>query len=114
MSESRVNESLVNYCGTQVSISLEMSQDIGGMDALIYTIVSPMDKIPRMHEHLSELWLVFLNRKLRSASKKKGGLAHQRRLICIGGESTLGLAANGRLGRAPRDIREALGDVIGV
>ena len=39
---------------------------------------------------------------------------HQRRLICIGGESTLGLAAIGGLGRVPRDIREAVGDVIGV
>ena len=67
-----------------------------------------------MCERPSELWLVFLNRKSRSASKKEGGLAHQRRLICIGGESTLGLAANGGLGRAPRDIREAQGDVIGV
>jgi len=51
---------------------------------------------------------------LRSASKKEGRLAHQRRLICIGGESTLGLAAIGGLGRAPRDIGEADGDVIGV
>ena len=39
---------------------------------------------------------------------------HQRRLICIGGESTLGLVADGELGRAPGDIGEALGDVIGV
>jgi len=76
--------------------------------------VSRTDKIPRTHEHLSELWLVFLNRKSRSASKKEGGLAHQRRLIYIGGESTLGLAADGGLGRVPRDIREADGDVIGV
>ena len=73
-----------------------------------------MDKIPRMHEHSSELWLVFLNRKLRFASKKEGGLAHQRRLICIGGESTLGLAANGGLGKALGNIREAAEDVIGV
>ena len=67
-----------------------------------------------MRERPSELWLVFLNRKLRSASKKEGGRAHQRRLICIGGESTLGLMATGGLGRAPGDIGEALGDVIGV
>ena len=67
-----------------------------------------------MRERPSELWLVFLNRKLRSASKREGGLVHQRRLICIGGESTLGLVANRGLGRAPGDIREALGDIIGV
>ena len=72
------------------------------------------DKIPRTHERLSELWLVFLNRKSRSASKKEGGLAHQRRLICIGGESTLGLVANRGLGRALGDIREAAEDVIRV
>jgi len=76
--------------------------------------MSQTDKIPRTHERLSELWLSFLNRKARSASKKEGGLAHQRRLICIGGESTLGLAANGGLGRALRDIREVAEDVIGV
>jgi len=76
--------------------------------------VSSTDKIPRTRKHPSELWLVFLNRKLRSASKKEGGLAHQRRLICIEGESTLGLAAIGGLGRAPGDIGEAAGDVIGV
>ena len=76
--------------------------------------MSSTDKIPRMHKHPSELWLVFLNRKSRSASKKEGGLVHQRRLICIGGESTLGLAANGGLGRAPGDIRKAEGDIIGV
>ena len=76
--------------------------------------MSRTDKIPRTRERSSELWLVFLNRKLRSASKKEGGLAHQRRLICIGGESILGLAADGGLGRAPGDIREAAGDVIGV
>ena len=63
---------------------------------------------------MSELWLVFLNRKLRSAFKKEGGLAHQRRLICIEGESTLGLVADGGLGRASGDIGEADGDVIGV
>ena len=73
-----------------------------------------MDKILRTCKHPSELWLVFLNRKSRSASKKEGGLVHQRRLICIGGESTLGLVANGGLGRAPRDIGEALGDAMGV
>jgi len=73
-----------------------------------------MDKILRMHEHPSELWLVFLNRKSRSASKKEGGLAHQRRLICIGGEFTLGLVANGGLGRVLGDIGEVAGDVIGV
>ena len=67
-----------------------------------------------MHERPSELWLVFLNRKSRSASKKEGGLAHQRRLICIGGESTLGLTADGGLGRVPGDIGEVFGDVIGV
>jgi len=39
---------------------------------------------------------------------------HQRRLICIGGESILGLAAIGGLGRVLGDIREAAGDVIGV
>ena len=76
--------------------------------------MSRTDKIPRTRERPSELWLVFLNRKSRFASKKEGGLAHQRRLICIGGESTLGLMADGGLGRAPGDIREALGDVIGV
>ena len=76
--------------------------------------MSQTDKIPSTREHSSELWLVFLNRKSRSASKKEGGLAHQRRLICIGGESTLGLAADGGLGRAPGDIGEALGDVMGV
>ena len=80
----------------------------------MYKLVSRTDKIPRMHERPSELWLVFLNRKLRSASKKEGGLTHQRRLICIGGESTLGLVANGGLGRVPGDIREALGDAMGV
>jgi len=73
-----------------------------------------MDKILRTRDCLSELWLVFLNRKSRSASKKEGGLAHQRRLICIGGESTLGLAAIGGLGRVLGDIGEAAGDVIGV
>jgi len=73
--------------------------------------MSQTDKILRMHERLSELWLVFLNRKSRSTSKKEGGLAHQRRLICIGGESTWGLAANGGLGRA---LGEAAKDVIGV
>ena len=67
-----------------------------------------------MHERPSKLWLVFLNRKSRSASKKEGRLAYQRRLICIGGESTLGLAAIGGLGRAPRDIRKVDGDIIGV
>ena len=72
-----------------------------------------MDKIPRTRERLSELWLVFLNRKSRSASKEEGGLAHQRRLI-IGGEFSLGLVADGGLGRAPGDIGEAVGDVIGV
>ena len=76
--------------------------------------MSQTDKIPRTRERPSEQWLVFLNRKSRSASKKEGGLAHQRRLICIGGESTLGLTADGGLGRAPGDIREADGDVIGV
>ena len=76
--------------------------------------VSSTDKIPRTHECPSELWLVFLNRKSRSASKKEGGLACQRRLICIGGESTLGLVANGGLGRVPGDIGEAEGDIIGV
>ena len=65
----------------------------------------------RTHEHPSELWLVFLNRKSRSASKKKGGLAHQRRLICIGGESILGLVTNGGLGRV---LGEAAEDVTGV
>ena len=95
-------------------MSLEMSQDVGRMDALyVYKFVSRTDKIPRTRERPSELWLVFLNRKLRSASKK-GGLAYQRRLICIGGESTLGLVANGRLGRAPRDIREVADNVIGI
>jgi len=73
-----------------------------------------MDKIPRTHECLSELWLAFQNRKVRSASKKEGGLVHQRRLICIGGESTLGLVANGGLGRALGDIREVAEDVIGI
>ena len=67
-----------------------------------------------MRERPSELWLVFLNRKSRSASKKEGRLAHQRRLICIGGESSLGLMADGGLGRAPGDVGEADGDVIGV
>ena len=76
--------------------------------------MSQTDKIPRTCERPSELWLVFLNRKSRSASKKEGGLAHQRRLICIGGESTLGLMANGELGRVSGNIREALGDIIGV
>ena len=76
--------------------------------------MSRTDKIPRTHERPSELWLVFLIRKSRSASKKEGGLAHQRRLICIGGESSLGLVANGGLGRVLGDIREALGDAIGV
>ena len=76
--------------------------------------MSPTDKIPRTHEHLSELWLVFLNRKLRSASKKEGGLVHQRRLICIGGKFILELAANGGLGRALGDIGEAAGNVTGV
>jgi len=47
----------------------------------------------RTRKHPSELWLVFLKRKLRSASKGEGGLAHQGRLICIGGKSALGLAA---------------------
>ena len=70
-----------------------------------------MDKILRTHEHPSELWLVFLNRKSRSASKREGGLAHQRRLICIRGESSLGLAANGGLGRSLGEVAE---DVIGV
>jgi len=73
-----------------------------------------MDKILRMCECLSELWLSFLNRKARSASKKEGGLAHQRRLICIGDKSTLGLAANRGLGRVLRDIREVAEDVIRV
>jgi len=73
--------------------------------------MSQTDKIPRTHERPSELWLVFLNRKSRSASKKEGGLAHQRRLICIGGESTLGLVTNGGLGRV---LGEAAEDVIGV
>jgi len=36
MSEPRVNESMVNYCGIQVTMSLEMSQDIGRMDVLMY------------------------------------------------------------------------------
>ena len=76
--------------------------------------MSRTDKIPRTCEHLSELWLVFLNRKARSASKKEGGLVHQRRLICIGGESTLGLVANGGLGRVLGDIREAAEGMIGV
>jgi len=76
--------------------------------------MSQTDKIPRICKRPSELWLVFLNRKSRSASKKEGGLAHQRRLICIGGESTLGLAANGGLGRVLRDIREAAEDMIRV
>ena len=76
--------------------------------------MSRTDKIPRTRERPSELWLVFLNRKLRSASKKEGGLTHQRRLVCIGGESTLGLTADGGLGRVPGDIGEALGEVIGV
>ena len=76
--------------------------------------MSRTDKIPRTREHPSELWLVFLNRKLRSAFKKEGGLVHQRRLICIRGESTLGLTADGGLGRVLGDIGEALGDVIGV
>ena len=75
--------------------------------------MSRTDKILRTRERPSELWLVFLNRKSRSASKKEGGLAHQRRLI-TGGESTLGLTADGGLGRAPGDIGEADGDVIGV
>ena len=70
-----------------------------------------MDKILRTRDCLSELWLVFLNRKSRSASKKEGGLAHQRRLICIGGESTLGLVTNGGLGRALGEVAE---DVIRV
>jgi len=73
-----------------------------------------MDKILRTHECPSELWLVFLNRKARSASKKEGGLAHQRRLICIGGESTLGLAVTSGMGWAlglSGDIREG---VIGI
>jgi len=73
--------------------------------------MSQTDKIPRTRERPSELWLVFLNRKLRSASKKEGGLVHQRRLICIGGESTLGLVTNGGLGRALGEVAE---DVIGV
>jgi len=76
--------------------------------------MSRTDKIPRTRERPSELWLVFLSRKLRFASKREGGLADQRRLICIGGVSTLGLAANGGLGRALRDIREATEDVIRV
>ena len=76
--------------------------------------MSRTDKILRTCECPSELWLVFLNRKLRFASKKEGGLAHQRRLICIGGESTLGLAANGGLGRALGNIREAAEDMIRV
>ena len=37
MSKPRANESLVNYCGTQVTMSLEMSQDVGRMDALMST-----------------------------------------------------------------------------
>jgi len=73
--------------------------------------MSQTDKIPRTRERPSELWLVFLNRKSRSASKKEGGLAHQRRLICIGGESTLGLVTNGGLGRALGEVAE---DVIRV
>jgi len=64
-----------------------------------------------MRKRLSELWLVFLNRKSRSASKKEGGLVHQRRLICIGGESTLGLVVMGWALGLSRDIREG---VIGV
>ena len=76
--------------------------------------MSQTDKIPRMRERPSELWLSFLNRKARSASKKEGGLAHQRRLICIEGESTLGLAANGGLGRALGDIGEVAEDMIRV
>ena len=76
--------------------------------------MSRTDKIPRTCEHPSELWLVFLDRKSRSASKKEGGLVHQRRLICIGGESTSGLTADGGFGRVPGDIGEALGDVIGI
>ena len=35
----------------------------------VYNFVSQMDNIVKMHEHLSELWLVFLNRKSRFASK---------------------------------------------
>ena len=56
--------------------------------------MSQTDIIARMHKHPSELWLVFLKRKARFASKEEGGLAHQRRLICIGGESALGLVAD--------------------
>ena len=66
-----------------------------------------MNNIARTRKCLSELWLVFLIRKSRSASKEEGGLAHQRRLICMGGESSLGLATDRVLG-------EALGDVTGV
>ena len=80
----------------------------------MYKFVSRTDKILRAHERPSELWLVFLNRKSRSASKKEGGLAHQRRLICIGGESTLGLMADREFGRVPGDIGEVDGDIIGV
>jgi len=36
-SEPRANKSLVNYCGMQVTMSLEMSQDVGRMDALMST-----------------------------------------------------------------------------
>ena len=37
MSEPRVNKSMVNYCRIQVTMSLEMSQDVGRMDALMST-----------------------------------------------------------------------------
>jgi len=57
--------------------------------------MSQTDNIARTHKRLSELWLVFLKRKSRFVSKEEGGLVRQRRLICIGGESVLGLAANG-------------------
>ena len=68
--------------------------------------MSQTDNIARTREHLSELWLVFLNRKSRSASKRDGGLAHQRRLICIGGESILGLVADDWVLGLSGDIRE--------
>jgi len=62
-------------------------------DGHVYNFVSQTDNIARTRKRLSELWLVFLKRKLRFASKEEGGLAHQRRLICIGGKSTLELTA---------------------
>ena len=71
-----------------------MSQGVGTIETVMSTtFVSQTGNIPRTRKRPSELWLVFLKRKSRSASKEEGGLAHQGRLICIGGKSTLGLAA---------------------